>query len=220
MTPPQTLVLPEERRLEGTGRPEPLPGARAAGGRRAQPAAHPLARGSRGRGARARRRSVAAARRRRAWQRVRAAERRTRGRREPRRTRTRSSSGCRSLRPCEPALAAETVFEQDGLDGRVPLGEPRALRDGDRSDRARSRRSDEPVAAGRRSKLLAERRPPPATPRGSGPAQRLARARPGRLASRALPAPEHPRRPGARRGHLRQHAAARRGGGQARARPS
>jgi galactose-1-phosphate uridylyltransferase len=44
LTPPQTLVLPEQGEWARTRRAQPLPRARAAGGRRAQPATRALAR--------------------------------------------------------------------------------------------------------------------------------------------------------------------------------
>ena len=90
MTPPQTLVLPETGDWQRASRAEPLPGARAAGGRGPQPPPHPLDRGSRGRRARARRGGVATACGGRARQRLPADQRRARSRRESCRTPTRS----------------------------------------------------------------------------------------------------------------------------------
>src|SRR5439155_8383015 len=59
-------------------------------------------------------------------------------------------------------------------------------------------------------------RPAPTLGRGTRAAQRLARARRARLAPRPAAAPDDPRRARARRGDLREHAAARRGGAPSR----
>ena len=199
MTPPQTLVLPEDGDWKVRVVPNLYPALE-----RQEVVVHSrrhirsLAE-ARGRRAAARRGGVATARGGRARQRVPADQRRARSRREPCRTPTRSSSGCRSRRLERARPRGEVLLERDGVGRELPLGEPRALRDGDRTRRARRRSRSTSPLLGPALETPGRARPPATAARGAGAAQRLARARRGRLAARALPAADHPGRARARR---------------------
>ena len=124
---------PARRRPDRMGRArraEPLPGARAAGGRRPRAGAQPLARGARRRDARPGRRGLAAARaghRRHPCSRAR--QRGPRGRRERCRTRTRSSPGCRARRPrCSPSAACPRWSGSSRATASSPAARGRAAR--------------------------------------------------------------------------------------------
>ncbi len=189
------------RSVAGARRPEPLPGVRAPGGRRAHASPCALSRGARRRRADLRRRGVAApARSRAGGLPPRAGERGSRGGLE-------LAAHALAARLAAGAAARDTASCRQGtLDprrgarrarARLPVREPSAVRARHRSGGAARGRVRGRAAAGR---AAATRRgdPPCARCRGRGAAQRVV-ARLRRLAFRALAAFVDPRRRGARR---------------------